>query len=59
MNDAIITIDDNYRFTIPASLRGILGWRPGTRLALLPQPDGTVLVEELESPAETPVSEGG
>ncbi len=56
-DDTIITVDDDYRFTIPGSLRDALGWRPGTRLALLPQPDGTVLIEEVETPPNRPVSE--
>jgi len=46
-DDPIVTIDNDYRFTIPPTLRDTLGWRPGTRLALLPQPDGTVLIEEV------------
>jgi len=57
MNDTIITIDENYSFTIPPALRDILGWKPGTQLAFLPQPDGTILIEEVE-PQESPVSQG-
>ena len=54
-NDPIVTIDNDYRFTIPPALRDTLGWRPGTRLALQPQPDGTVLIEEMPGDDE-PVS---
>jgi len=56
-NDPIVTIDNDYRFTIPSALRDALGWRPGTRLALLPQPDGTVLIEEVLG-GDEPVSQG-
>jgi len=56
-DDTIVTIDSEYRFTVPPALRDALGWRPGTRVALLPQPDGTVLIEEVEA-GDRPVSQG-
>ena len=54
---SILTIDDDFKITIPTELREQLGWQPGTRLALLPQPDGYILIEEVEPPAD-PVSQG-
>ena len=54
---SILTIDAEYKITIPVELRDQLGWQPGTRLALLPQPDGSILIEEVE-PSADPVSKG-
>ena len=58
MKNTILTVGKDYRITIPKTLRDLLGWKPGTRLALMPQADGTVLVEEAEPATAAPVSKG-
>lgn len=56
--DTIVTIGNDYSFTIPPALRDLLGWKPGTRLALIPQADGSVAVEEVEPAPAGAVSKG-
>ena len=58
MNNTILTVGKDYRITLPKTLRDLLGWKPGTRLALMPPADGTVLVEEAAPSTAAPVSKG-
>ncbi len=57
-DDTTVTIGEDYTFIIPGALRDVLGWTPGTRLALIPQADGSVVVEEVEPALAGAVSKG-
>ena len=57
MSDYIVTIANDNTIKLPAVVLDALSWAPGTKLGLLPQTDGTVVIEEIEA-APPPVSKG-
>ena len=57
MSDYIVTVAADNTITLSKVILDSLGWAPGTQLGLVPQADGTVVIEELEA-APPPVSKG-
>lgn len=47
-----LTISKSGRITIPAAMRRKLGWEPGTRLHVIEQEDGRIVLRRVRSVAE-------
>ena len=48
----VVAYNRQYRITIPKELAEAKGWKPGTRIRFIEQPDGTVILKMVEEKNE-------